>query len=154
MAAVFRAAFGYLFLVLMVRVVGRRPGKQMAPFDYILVFFIGGLTLTGMVSNDRSITNAVAQVVTVAAVHYALTRLRRAWPAFARALDGVPVVLLTHGHWRSEALEKMQISEEEVMAAARDQGLHNLDEIDYAVLERNGAISILHPGTTPETADR
>ncbi len=49
MAAVLRAFFGYLFLVMVVRIVGRRPGKQMTPFEFVLVFFIGGLALTAIV---------------------------------------------------------------------------------------------------------
>ncbi len=153
MTAVYRAIFGYCFLVLMVRVVGRRPGRQMAPFDYILIFFIGGLTLTGMVSDDRSVTNAVVQVVTVAATHYALTRLRQVWPKFGLMLDGAPVVLLMHGQWRTEMLEEMRISQDEVMAAARAQGLTSLSEVGYAVLERNGAISILRAGSVPDAAE-
>lgn len=152
MTAVYRAIFGYCFLVLMVRVVGRRPGRQMAPFDYILIFFIGGLTLTGMVSGDRSVTNAVVQVVTVAATHYLLTRLRQVWPKFGLMLDGAPVVLLMNGQWRMEMLEEMRISQDEVMAAARTQGLTRLSEIGYAVLERNGAISILPAGSTADAA--
>lgn len=143
MAAVFRALFGYCFLLLMVRVVGRRPGKQMAPFDYVLIFFIGGLTLTGMVSDDHSVTNAVVQVVTIATAHFALIWMRRRWQRFALALDGTPVVLLSDGEWQVETLKNMRVSEDEVMAAAREQGLTSLDEIAYAVLERNGAISIL-----------
>lgn len=143
MAAVYRALFGYCFLLLMVRVVGRRPGKQMAPFDYILIFFIGGLTLTGMVANDHSVTNAVVQVVTIATAHFVLIWMRRRWRKFALALDGAPVVLLIDGQWRSESMKAQRISEEEVMAAAREQGLMDLGQISYAVLERNGAISIL-----------
>ena len=143
MAAVFRALFGYCFLLLMVRVVGRRPGKQMAPFDFILIFFIGGLTLTGMVASDRSVTNAVVQVVTIATAHFVLIWMRRRWPKFALALDGAPLVLLIDGQWRSESMKSQRISEEEVMAAAREQGLTSLDQISYAVLERNGAISIV-----------
>ena len=45
-----RAAFGYLFLVLIVRIVGRRPGKQLTPFEFVLIFYLGGLMLTGMLS--------------------------------------------------------------------------------------------------------
>ena len=54
MAAIFRAAFGYCFLVFMVRIAGRRPGKQITPFEFVLIFFIGGVTLTPMVGDDRS----------------------------------------------------------------------------------------------------
>ncbi len=69
MAAVFRAIFGYLFLVFMVRIVGRRPGKQITPFEFVLIFFMGGVTLTAMAADDRSLTNALCQIVTVAAMH-------------------------------------------------------------------------------------
>ena len=63
---ILRAVFGYLFFVLMVRVVGRRPGKQLTPFEFVLIFYLGGLTLTGMVGNEASLTNAFTQVLTVA----------------------------------------------------------------------------------------
>src|SRR2546423_12702389 len=71
-----RAAFGYLFLVLIVRIVGRRPGKQLTPFEYVLIFYLGGLTLTGMVGDELSLTNAITQILTVALCHYVLAFLR------------------------------------------------------------------------------
>ena len=70
MAAAIRAVVGYLFLVFMVRIVGRRPGKQMNPFEFVLIFFIGGLALTFVVADDRSFTNAVVQILTIALSHY------------------------------------------------------------------------------------
>ncbi len=143
MAAVFRAVFGYLFLIFTVRVAGRRPGKQMAPFEYVLVFFIGGLTLTFVVSDDRSLTNALVQIVTVAIVHYAVVWARRKSPMIARAFDGTPLILLENGTWRTEVLNKTRIQDDDVMASARDQGLMSLDQIKYAILERNGEISII-----------
>lgn len=143
MAAVFRALFGYCFLVLMVRVVGRRPGKQMAPFDYVLIFFIGGLTLTAMVGNDRSLTNAFVQIITVASGHFLLTLLRRRSKKFALFLDGTPLVLLSKGKWYSETLDKMSFSTDDVMGAVRSKGLKNPDAADYAVLERSGSINII-----------
>ncbi|MCU1261681.1 MAG: hypothetical protein JWO80_4566 [Bryobacterales bacterium] len=66
MAAFLRAIFGYLFLVLMVRVAGRRPGKQITPFEFVLIFYMGGVTLTAMVANDRSLTNAMLQIASIA----------------------------------------------------------------------------------------
>lgn len=143
MAAVFRAVFGYLFLILTVRVAGRRPGKQMAPFEFVLVFFIGGLTLTFMVANDRSLTNAMVQIITVAVVHYSIVWGRRKFKRFGRAVDGTPLILMEKGTWRTEVLSKMRIQDDDVMAAARDQGLSSLDQIQYAILERNGEISII-----------
>ena len=143
MAAVFRAFFGYLFLVFIVRVAGRRPGKQMSPFEFVLIFFIGGLTLTFMVGNEASLTNALTQIATVALLHYAIVLLRRKSPWFARAVDGTPLVLLPDGEWHTETLRRMRILDEDVMTSARDKGLMSLDQVKYAILERNGEISII-----------
>ena len=142
MAAALRAFFGYFFLVLMVRIVGRRPGKQLTPFEFVLVFFIGGLALTAMVGDDASFTNALCQIIALAVAHYAVVWLRGRSSKIARIFDGTPLLLLEGGQWRSHTLSKMGIQDDDVMALARDNGIKTLDEIDQAVLERNGEISV------------
>jgi uncharacterized membrane protein YcaP (DUF421 family) len=146
MINVLRAVYGYCLLIFIVRVVGRRPGKQMAPSDFVLIFFIGGLTLTTIVADDHSLTNALAQIITVAGIHFALTWLRRHSAWFSRALDGTPLVLMNNGKWHTEALKNMHFSHDDVRSAARQKGLVTLDQIQYAVLERNGDISLIERG--------
>lgn len=143
MAASLRALLFYVFLVLVVRIVGRRPGKQITPFEFVLVFFIGGLALTAMVGDDASLTNAFVQVLTIALAHFAITMARSKSPWLARLLDGTPLILLENGQWRSNTLSKMRIQDDDVMAQARDQGISTLEKIDIAILERNGQISII-----------
>ena len=143
MAAVIRAAFGYFFLVFMVRVVGRRPGKQMNPFEFVLIFFIGGLALTFIVADDRSISNAFTQIITIALSHLFLVLIRQRSNWVARFLDGTPLVLLESGRWREETMRNMLIGADDVMSAAREKGISSLEQIAYAVLERNGEITIL-----------
>lgn len=143
MVPILRAFFGYLFLVLMVRIVGRRPGKQMTPFEFVLIFFIGGLALTAMVGNEASFTSAILQVIAIAAAHYLLVLLRSFSSRFARLTDGTPLILLENREWNTTTLSKMGIQDDDVMAMARDQGMKSLDEIERATLERNGEISIV-----------
>jgi uncharacterized membrane protein YcaP (DUF421 family) len=143
MHAIIRAVFGYYFLVLMMRIAGRRPGKQQTPMEFVLVFFCGGLTLTAMVADDRSLVNALSQITAVAAAHYALVLLRGRFPAISRVVDGTPTVLLEKGKWHQDTLLSERITDDDVMASARDQSLESLEDIDYAVLERNGEISII-----------
>jgi len=143
MEAALRAFFGYGFLLLVVRIAGRRPGKQLAPFEFVLIFFIGGLALTAMVGDDLSFTNAACEIVTVALAHLAISALRSRSVALAKLFDGTPLILLAGGRWQSSTLEKMRIQPDDVMSAAREQGLRALGDIDRAVLERNGEISIL-----------
>jgi uncharacterized membrane protein YcaP (DUF421 family) len=123
--------------------VGRRPGKQITPFEFVLVFFMGGLALTAMVGDDASLTNAFIQILTVALAHYGIATLRSISSRMARLLDGTPLILLENGTWRSNTLSKMRIQDDDVMAQARDQGIATLDKIEIAILERNGQISVI-----------
>ena len=143
MQASLRAILFYMFLVLVVRIVGRRPGKQITPFEFVLVFFMGGLALTAMVGDDASITNAFIEILTVALAHFAIATARTRSNRLARLLDGTPLILLQKGQWRSNTLSKMRIQDDDVMAQAREQGVATLDKIDIAILERNGQISII-----------
>ena len=143
LATVLRAVFGYLFLIFMTRIVGRRPGKQLTPFEFVLIFFLGGLTLTGMVGDEMSLANAVCQIMTLALTHYFLTLARSRSSYLARLLDGTPLTLIENGQRRIQTMERMRIQDEDLMAMARDQGLKTLDQVGIATLERNGEISII-----------
>jgi uncharacterized membrane protein YcaP (DUF421 family) len=82
-------------------------------------------------------------IITVAATHFLFAWLKQKSPAFGKVLDGTPLVLLSNGQWQVETMKSMALSDDDVMAAARDKGLKDLSEIEYAILERNGEISIL-----------
>jgi uncharacterized membrane protein YcaP (DUF421 family) len=148
MNAVIRAIAGYIFLILVVRVVGRRPGKQLTPFEFVLIFFIGGLALTAIVGDERSFTSAVCQIIAIALTHHAISSARLRYPRFARVVDGTPLMLYERSSWRAETLYKMHIEEADVMFAARDHGVAALEGLDRAILERNGEISVLPQETS------
>jgi uncharacterized membrane protein YcaP (DUF421 family) len=148
-STVLRAAFGYLFLVLIVRVAGRRPGKQLTPFEFVLIFYLGGLTLTGMVGSEASLTSAVCQILTVAFCHYVLAFLRFRSDRVAKVLDGVPLILLEEHGWRTETLSKMGLQDDDVMDMAREQGIRDISSIRVAVLETFGQINIV-----PQSAEK
>ena len=149
MAAVLRAVLGYCILIFLTRIVGRRPGKQISPFEFILIFFIGGLSLTYMVGDDRSVTNALCQISAIALTHYFIVRARQRFSKVALLTDGTPLLLLERGKWHTEVLKHMRIQDDDVMATARDRGIERLEQIDYAVLERNGEIAVLPAKTQP-----
>ncbi len=143
MAGAIRAYCGYLFLVFVTRIVGRRPGKQLTPFEFVLIFFIGGLALTAIVGDDASLTNALVSIIAIAMAHFTVVWLRTLSPRIARLFDGTPLILLEQGQWREETMKRMRLEDDDVMALARDKGIKSLEEIDQAVLERNGEISVV-----------
>ena len=109
MCAVLKAYFGYIFLVFMVRLVGRRPGKHKTPFEYVLIFFIGGLGLTALVGNDASLTNALLEIIAIGLADYSIAWIRYRSRRVARLVDGTPLILLKDGQWRRQTLSYMRI---------------------------------------------
>lgn len=115
----------------------------MTPFDFVLVFFMGGIMLTPMVSGDRSLIDAVRIITSIAATHFVLAWLKHRFAGIGRIIDGTPLVLLEKGRWRTETIRKMRINDQDVMAAAGQRNLPRLDQIATAVLERNGTITVI-----------
>jgi uncharacterized membrane protein YcaP (DUF421 family) len=142
-STILHAVFGYLFLLLIVRVLSRRPGGQLTLFEFVIVFLIGGVIIASTVGKDRSITNCGTAIVTVGLMHWGVSSIKNKFPRLGEIVDGTPLTLLKKGEWQVEVMKGMRIDREDVMAAARTKGIQSIFDVDYAVLERNGAISII-----------
>ncbi len=147
MSTIIHAVLGYCFLLLTVRVLSRRPGAQMTLFEFVIVFLIGGVIILSTVGNDRSITNCTCAIITVGLMHALTSTVKLKWPKLGAIIDGTPLVVYSHGEWHSEITKGMRIDANDVMAAARGKGIRRLEEIRYAILERNGSISIIRNDT-------
>ena len=143
MYTIVHAIIGYLFLMMIVRLLSRRPGAQMTPFEFVLVFLIGGVIILATVGDDHSVTNAVCAVLTVGLMHRLVSGLKARFPRIGAIVDGTPLVLLENGKWRTETMNRMRMQDTDVMAAARTKGIKTFAGVKYAILERNGAISII-----------
>jgi uncharacterized membrane protein YcaP (DUF421 family) len=142
METIIRAIVGYFILLLVVRVLKRRAGAQMALFEFVLIFLIGGVIILSTVGTDRSVTNCTCAVITVALIHRLMAWAKSKSPRVGAVIDGTPIVIIRGGEWQNEALRGMGIRYEDVAAAARSQGITSLRDVDYAIVERNGGISI------------
>jgi uncharacterized membrane protein YcaP (DUF421 family) len=143
MSIVLRAAAGYLILLFAVRLIGRRTASQMAPFDLVLLFLFGGITITAVIGEDRSLMAAVSAVFTIGLMHIAVSWGKTRFPLFGRIVDGTPVVVYEHGHWHRKRMHRLRLNEQDIMAAARQRGLERLEQVRYAIAERDGKISII-----------
>lgn len=143
MHTIIHAVIGYFFLLLTVRILSRRPGAQMTPFEFVIVFLMGGVIILSTVGDDHSVTNAVCAVFTIGMLHRGVSSLKQRYPYLSKLVDGTPLVLLEKDRWQTEVMTKMRLADDDVMAAARLKGVKSLDQIKYAILERNGAISII-----------
>lgn len=141
--SIVRTVVAYWMLLITVRAIGRRPGGQMTPFEFVLIFFIGGISIQAVVVDDHSFTNAFLSVGAVAMMHVLVTYLKGRFPKFGIVVDGSPVVVFEHGQWHEDRMRHHGLQRTDILAAARAKGLEKEDQIKYAILERNGEISVV-----------
>ncbi|HEX7080193.1 MAG TPA: YetF domain-containing protein [Gammaproteobacteria bacterium] len=134
----------YLFLLVVFRIGGKRTLGQTTTFDFVLLLIIAETTQQALLGDDFSVTNAFLLIITLVLLDITLSLLKRKWPKLDRLVEGVPMVIVEHGKPLADRMHKARVDESDVLNAARElQGLKRMDEIEYAVLERNGGISIV-----------
>lgn len=143
MATILHAVAGYFFLLIVVRVLTRRPGGQMTLSDFVLVFLMGGVIILSTVGNDRSLTNCCCAVMAVGLLHRAVSWLKGVSPKVGVLIDGTPLVLVKQGQWQNDVAKKMYVDRADLEAASRLKGLKSVDQVEYAILERNGSIKVI-----------
>lgn len=134
----------YTLVLVMTRLSGRRTLAQVSVFDLVLVLLVAETAQDAMVGDDPSFTNAAILMGTLilSDVLLSLAKGRSRW--LHRVIDGVPTVLVRNGTVDAEALRLSRVSREDILEAARvQQGLRRMEEVDFAILETSGTISIL-----------
>ena len=150
MDSVVRAVSVYLVLLVVTRLSGRRTLAEVTVFDFVLLLIIAETTDQALLGDDFSITNAAIVIVTLAAVDVGLSFVKAWSPKLGLLIDGTPSVLISGGQVDWEALRRSRVDIEDVLEAARERhGLKRLDQIDCAVLEIGGAISVI-PKAAPD----
>lgn len=143
MSIVLRAAAGYFILLFAVRLIGRRTASMMAPFDLVLLFLFGGITIGAIVGEDHSFVGAISAIATIGLMHILVSVVKIRFPLVGRIVDGTPVVVFERGRWHDDRMRALRLSKQDVMAAARQSGLQRLEQVRYAVSERDGKIAIM-----------
>lgn len=144
MDAVLRAAAIYFFLLLVFRLAGRRTLSEITTFDFVLLLVLGEATQQALLGDDFSVTNALLVIVSLITFDISLSVLKRRLPKVGKLIDGEPMIIVEYGKILKGRIDKARIGESDIMEAARNsQGLERLDQIKFAVLEKNGQISII-----------
>jgi uncharacterized membrane protein YcaP (DUF421 family) len=113
-------------------------------FDAVLLLIISETTQAALLDNDNSITNSVLLIATLLGLDVVLSVIKHRHPLVEKIMDGGPAILLDHDGLHEDVMDKERVDREEIVAAARNlRGLANLDEIEYAVLEPTGEITIV-----------
>ena len=144
MEPVLRATAVYVFLMVVFRATGRRTLGEMTPFDFVLLLVISEATQNAMVGDDFSLINGALVILTLVGLDIGLSLAKRRWERLDRWINGVPTILVEDGRLLTGPMRRARVEADDILEAARKlQGLERVDQIKYAVLERNGGISVV-----------
>jgi len=144
MDCVLRAAATYFFILLVFRISGKRSLAEVTTFDLVLLLIISETTQSALVDRDNSLTNSFLLIVTMVGLDVAMSLWKQRSKTVEKILDSVPIVIMANGVMLKDRMDKERVDEEDILNAARDlQGLERLDQIKFAVLEKNGRITII-----------
>jgi uncharacterized membrane protein YcaP (DUF421 family) len=137
-----RAVIIYVFLLVILRMTGRRQVGQLAPFDLVLLLVLSNGVQNAINAGDNSLTAGIVLSVTLIALNVTMANVTWRWRKLEALIEGKPRLLIHNGKMVQQGLAKERITRHEMMAALRDAGVSKIEEVQTAVLETNGHISV------------
>jgi uncharacterized membrane protein YcaP (DUF421 family) len=139
---VLRPVVVYAFLVVLLRVFGKRELAQLNPFDLVVLLSISNTVQNAIIGDDNSVTGGLIGAIALFGVNYLVVRFVFRHRRLDQVLEGTPTVLIEGGRIRRDSLARELMSEAELLVVAHRQGFASLDEIERCVLEPGGAFFI------------
>ncbi|MDT4895211.1 MAG: hypothetical protein QOH25_288 [Acidobacteriota bacterium] len=142
----------YLFLVVVLRIFGKRELAQLNPFDLVVLLSLSNTVQNAIIGDDNTVTGGLIGAFTLLAVNYFVVRFVFKHRRLDQLIEGQPTVLIKNGRLSREALAKELLTESELRTVAHRQGFKSLDEIEQCVIEPGGTFYV--QGKEPAHADR
>ena len=142
----------YIFLVVVLRIFGKRELAQLNPFDLVVLLSLSNTVQNAIIGDDNSITGGLIGAFTLLAVNYFVVRFIFKHRRLDQVIEGTQTVLIENGHLRRRALAKELLTESELRTVAHRQGFKSLDEIEHCVLEPGGTFFV--EGKKPAHTDQ
>ena len=139
---VVRAAVVYAALFLLIRITGKREVGELTPFDLVFLLVISEQVSPALTGGDESLAAAGIGLVTLMGLNFGITYLTSRIRSVERMLEGRPRFLIRRGAVEYETMRREAISKNELLAALRENGCFRPSEVEWAVLETNGTISV------------
>lgn len=140
---VVRGVIVYLFLLVFLRLTGRRQTGQYAPFDLVLLLILSNAVQNSMNAGDNSLAGGLVSASTLIGCHVLLARLSYRYPRLRHWIDGRPKVLIREGVVQQALLRQEQITADDLAAALRANGCLNAHAVERATIETNGQITVV-----------
>lgn len=141
---VLRGLIVYVFLVVVLRLTGKRQVGQLAPFDLVLLLVLSNAVQNAMNGGDNSITGGVISAATLIVVNGFVGTITFRSKKLEKLIEGRPDILVHNGKIFADIMERNRLTHHELNAALRAAGCSCVEEVHYAILENTGQITV-HP---------
>jgi len=149
---ILRPMIVYFFLLIGLRLAGKRELAQLNPFDFIVLMTLSNTVQNAIIGDDNTVLGGMIGAAALLLINYLVVKAARSSRRIQRLLGGRADVLVKNGVIQKDHLERELISKAELLAAAHKQGISTLKEIDYCVLEPTGTLSFIQKRPTPDSS--
>ena len=138
-----RAGVVYAFLLLLLRITGKRQVGQLAPFDLVLLLVLSNAVQNSMNAGDNSLVGGLISAVTLIALNYGIGYLTFRNKKLEAVIEGRPQLIVHDGKVFEDVMAKAQLTHHELNAALRQSGCASVEHVQSAILENNGTITVV-----------
>jgi len=143
MDLVLRAIALYVFVIVLMRIVGRRELSSLTPVDLVLLIVLGDAIQQGLTQDDYSVTGAIIVVSTIGLLQVATAYLGFRSRKMKRLLEGDPVVLIQDGRLLERNMRRERLRPDDLAEEMRMASIERFDQVKWAILESNGRFSFI-----------
>lgn len=147
---VFRTCVIYGLVLIGIRLTGKREVGQMTPFDLTLLLLLSNAVQNAMTGPDTSLVGGIVAAIVLLTLNYVLAEVSGLNRRFRKLIQGSPSLLIHNGQCITAHIAKEHISMDELNRAIREHGVSSIEEVALAVLEVDGAISVLKYDDVPD----
>jgi uncharacterized membrane protein YcaP (DUF421 family) len=140
---ILRGLIVYFFVLVLLRLTGKRQVGQLAPFDLVLLLILSNAVQNAMNGGDNSVTAGMISAVTLVGVNSLVGRITYRSKTAERLIEGTPELLIHNGKVAESALRRSCLTRHELMSALRENGCEDIDNVRAAFLENDGTISVI-----------
>ncbi len=133
----------YLYLVLLVRLLGRRQLGQLSAVDLLILILLGSAVETGMIHGNTSLAAGIVSALTLLLTNFALTKIFLKFKRFRHLVGSGPILLVDNGKFVEEHLKRAGFTEADVLQALRGREEDGLENVRFAVLETDGTVNVI-----------
>lgn len=144
-----RGAIVYVVVLLLLRIAGKRQVAQMSASDFVVLLLISNAVQNSMNGGDNSITGGIVLAATLIALGSLFSYLTYRSKRLENLIEGTPRILVHHGKIIDENLHRERLSTRELRTMLRHQGVYALDDLQEAVLESDGSLSVIRKSDSP-----